>query len=64
MLGMLCESASVELGVALYRSMPTAPPAATLALFATRALTPRWQTTTLPAKLPGAAGFWQSGSGC
>ena len=43
--------------------MPTAPPWRTLKPFSTRALTPRWQATILPVKIPAGAGASQSSVG-
>src|SRR5664279_1822631 len=42
--------------------MPTAPRASTLLPFSTRPLTPRWHTTTLPAKAPSAVASSHSAS--
>src|SRR5262249_32597817 len=50
------------LAALLNRIMPTAPRCLTLKPFWARPITPRSQTTILPAKAPSGVLFWQSGS--
>ena len=54
-------SVSMSARAGLYRIIPAAPPCRTLKPFSTRALTPRWQATILPVKMPGGAGASHSG---
>ena len=55
-------SVSVSCLTGLYSTIPAAPPRETLKPLSTRALPPRWHSTTLPVADPAVSLVWQSAS--